>query len=80
MFSNNETFRMDEMKKNKTNHSAQDQEKEIVNILIESSLYVDMSIPERQRLLNYLVTSYFDPMLSDNSRTFLNTNRPSPLQ
>jgi hypothetical protein len=71
---------MDEMKKNKTIHSAQDQEKEIVNILIESSLYVDMSIPERQRLLNYLVTSYFDPMLSDNSRTFLNTNRPSPLQ
>jgi len=61
-------------------NTAQDQEKEIVNILIESSLYVDMSIPERQRLLNYLVTSYFDPMLSDNSRTFLNTNRPSPLQ
>ena len=61
-------------------NTAQNQEKEIVNILIESSLYVDMSIPERQRLLNYLVTSYFDPMLSDNSRTFLNTNRPSPLQ
>ena len=68
------------MKENKTIHSAQDQEKEIVNILIESSLYVDMSIPERQRLLNYLVTSYFDPMLSDNSRTFFNTNRPSSLQ
>lgn len=68
------------MKESKAIHNAQDQEKEIVNILIESSLYVDMSIPERQRLLNYLVTSYFDPMLSDNSRTFLNTNNPSSLQ
>ncbi len=68
------------MKENKAIYNAQDQEKEIVNILIESTLYVDMSIPERQRLLNYLVTSYFDPMLSDNSRTFLNTKSPSPLQ
>jgi hypothetical protein len=68
------------MKEKKTTQSFQDQEKEIVNILIESSLYVDMSIPERQRLLNYLVTSYFNPMLSDNSRTFINTNRTSPIQ
>jgi hypothetical protein len=55
--------------------SAQEQEKEIANILIESTLYVDMPIPERQILLDYLVSSYFDPMLSDNSRTFLNTER-----
>jgi len=68
------------MKEKKENQSLQDQEKEIVNILIESSLYVDMSMPERQRLLNYLVTSYFDPMLSDNSRSFINTNRTSSLQ
>jgi hypothetical protein len=68
------------MKEKKENQSLQDQEKEIVNILIESSLYVDMSMPERQRLLNYLVTSYFDPMLSDNSRSFINTNRTSALQ
>jgi hypothetical protein len=68
------------MKEKKTTQSFQDQEKEIVNILIESSLYVDMSIPERQRLLNYLVTSYFNPMLSDNSRTFINTSHTSPNQ
>ena len=71
---------MKEKKEKKENQSLQDQEKEIVNILIESSLYVDMSMPERQRLLNYLVTSYFDPMLSDNSRSFINTNRTSSLQ
>lgn len=63
------------MKLNKTGLSAQEQEKEIANILIESSLYVDMSVPERQRLLDYLVTSYFDPMLSDNTRAFLKTDR-----
>lgn len=66
------------MKINKTGLSAQEQEKEITNILIESSLYVDMPVSERQRLLDYLVTSYFDPMLSDNSRTFLNTDRRPP--
>lgn len=65
------------MKLNKTGLSAQEQEKEIANILIESSLYVDMPLPERQRLLDYLVTSYFDPMLTDNPRTFLKTDRTS---
>lgn len=63
------------MNKKVAGMSAQEQEKEIVNILIESSLYVEMPIPERQRLLDYLVNSYFDPMLSDNSRTFLKTGR-----
>jgi hypothetical protein len=63
------------MKIKKTGVSAQEQEKEIANILIESSLYVDMPVPERQRLLDYLVTSYFDPTLTDNTRTFLKTDR-----
>ncbi len=35
------------------------QEKELMSILIDSSLYVDMSPDERQKLLNYLVSSYF---------------------
>jgi hypothetical protein len=63
------------MKIKKTGVSAQEQEKEIANILIESSLYVDMPVPERQRLLDYLVTSYFDPTLTDNTRTFLKMDR-----
>jgi hypothetical protein len=37
-----------------------EQEKEITNILISSSLYEDMPSAERQKLLRYLVSSYYD--------------------
>lgn len=37
-----------------------EQEKEIINILIDSSLYLDMDLAERYRLLRFLETSYFD--------------------
>jgi hypothetical protein len=39
---------------------ASEQEKEIVNILIDSSLYQDMYPEEKKKLLNYLVSSYFN--------------------
>ncbi len=39
--------------------SAHEQEKEIINILIDSSLYLDMDLAERYRLLRFLETSYF---------------------
>lgn len=39
-------------------NALQDQEKELINILIDSELYLDMNLTERQKLLNYLVTSY----------------------
>lgn len=39
--------------------TAQEQEKELMNILVDSSLYRDMSPEDRQKLLNYLVSSYF---------------------
>ena len=40
--------------------SDQEQENEINNILIDSSLYLEMSITERQKLLHYIVSSYFN--------------------
>jgi hypothetical protein len=45
-----------------------EQEKEITNILVNSSLYLDMSPAERQMLLRHLVSSYFDPLPVENSR------------
>ena len=57
--------------------STQEQEKEIVNILIDSTLYLGMSLPERQRLLNYLVSSYFEPVRSDDGLFFRKSNRIS---
>ena len=36
-----------------------EQKKEIINILIGSSLYLDMSQTDRQKLIHYLVASYF---------------------
>ena len=45
-----------------------EQEKEINNILIDSSLYVGMSPAERRKLLHYLVLSYFNLLPFENSR------------
>jgi len=38
--------------------STQEQKKEIINILVDSALYLDMDQTDQQELLNYLVTSY----------------------
>ena len=45
-----------------------EQETEIVNILIGSSLYLGMSQTDRQKLLHHLVASYFNPLPGENSR------------
>jgi hypothetical protein len=47
---------------------SREQEKEIINILIESSLYLGMSLAERQNLLHYLVSAYFNLLPAENSR------------
>ena len=39
--------------------NASEQEKELINILIDSSLYRDMYPEEKKKLINYLVSSYF---------------------
>ncbi len=41
-------------------NSTPEQEKEIVSILIDSSLYLDLDLAERFRLLHFIVTSYFN--------------------
>ncbi len=40
--------------------STTEQEKEIISILIDSSLYLDMDLKERCRLLRFIASSYFD--------------------
>jgi hypothetical protein len=45
-----------------------EQEKEINNILADSSLYLGMSPVERRKLLHYLVSSFFNLLPVENSR------------
>jgi hypothetical protein len=47
---------------------AREQEKEINNILADSSLYLGMSPVERRKLLHYLVSSFFNLLPVENSR------------
>jgi hypothetical protein len=55
-----------------------EQEKEIANILINSSLYLDMSPVEREMLLRYLVESYFEIVSVQNSRALPSAMRTGP--
>jgi hypothetical protein len=52
-----------------------EQEQEIMNILLSSSLYGEMSVAEREQLLRYLVTSYFQPRVGENCRARLRAVR-----
>jgi hypothetical protein len=45
-----------------------EQVRELTSILIDSSLYLDMSQTDRQKLLNYLVSSYFNLLPNENNR------------
>jgi hypothetical protein len=47
--------------------TASEQEKELINILIDSSLYRDMYPEDKKKLIDYLVTSYYSD-LQTNSR------------
>jgi hypothetical protein len=58
--------------------NTRDQEKEIVNILINSSLYLEMPPIEREMLLHYLVSSYFDILSPKNSRALPSAMRTEP--
>jgi len=44
-----------------------EQEKELISVLLNSSLYEDMAPEDKQKLLNYLVTSYFNILTGNNS-------------
>jgi hypothetical protein len=45
-----------------------EQERELTNILFDSSLYMDMSQTDRQKLLHDLVSSYFNFQPIQNNR------------
>ena len=48
-----------------------EQEQEVMNILLNSALYGEMSEDEREQLLRYLVTSYIQPRKGENCRAHL---------
>ena len=56
------------MREQKIMKITREQEKEINNILIDNPLYLDMSPAERQMLLHYLVSSYFNLLPVKNRR------------
>jgi hypothetical protein len=56
------------MSEQKIHTITREQEKEIINILIDSTLYLGMSLAERQNLLHFLVSSYFNLLPVENSR------------
>jgi len=66
------------MNKQKIMNSTREQEKEIANILIDSSLYLDMSPAEREMLLRYLVSSYFDFLPAKNIRALPSAMQTGP--
>lgn len=58
----------------KTLHSGK-QEAEIMSILLNSTLFRDMSLLERKKLLLYLVRSYYQPRSGENCRAHLKSIR-----
>lgn len=52
-----------------------EQEQEIMSILLSSSLFEATSAAEREQLLSYLVTSYFQPRVGENCRAHLRAVR-----
>ena len=52
-----------------------EQEQEIMNILLSSSLYAGMSAAEREQLLRYLAAAYFQPRTGENCRIHLKAVR-----
>ena len=54
-----------------SSQEARQQEEEIMNILMGSSLFEEMTVEERNKLLSYLVSSYFRPRMGENCRAHL---------
>jgi hypothetical protein len=57
-----------------TLHSGK-QEEEVMSILLNSTLFGDMSMLEREKLLLYLVNSYYQPRSGENCRARLKSIR-----
>jgi hypothetical protein len=56
------------MNENEIMEVTREQIEELTNILIDSSLYLGMPQMDRQKLLNYLVSSYFSFLPNENNR------------
>jgi len=53
------------MNESPENSGSREEEKELVNILIDSDLYLDMNLVERYRLLHFLMASYYQRHSTD---------------
>ena len=56
------------MNENEIMEVTREQVEELTSILIDSSLYLEMPQMDRQKLLKYLVSSYFNLLPSENNR------------
>jgi hypothetical protein len=53
------------MNESAENSGSREEEKELVNILIDSDLYLDMNLAERYRLFHFLMVSYYQRHSAD---------------
>jgi hypothetical protein len=53
------------MNESAENSGSREEEKELVNILIDSDLYLDMNLVERYRLFHFLMVSYYQRHSAD---------------
>ena len=53
------------MNESPENSGIREEERELVNILIDSDLYLDMNLAERYRLLHFLMASYYQRHSTD---------------
>jgi hypothetical protein len=55
------------MSNNWTAYSSYDQQRDMLNILMDSNFYFELSLKERRILLNHIVDSYCSPSLSTHT-------------
>jgi hypothetical protein len=53
------------MNESSEDSGSREEEKDLVNILIDSDLYLDMNLVERYRLLHFLMASYYQRHSTD---------------
>jgi hypothetical protein len=66
------------MSKNWAAYSAYDQQRDMLNILMDSNFYFELSLKERRILLKHIVDSYCSPSLSTHTDAMKIEKRVDP--
>jgi len=62
------------MNNNEMHNISPEQQKELLNILMDSELYLDLPLEERKLLLKFIVQSYLYPANSESRKAPLQFN------